>query len=211
MNQLKKYGAIGGAVALVLCWPLAVGQIGQQVVEDGVEQLNNEGIRAEVVSYDRSYLSSVAETRYQVEDLVLKEQLEVDGLPTEIVVKSEISHGLFSLTANSQITNFPDFPLTLKTVTQLNGNTEFELALGSWSYQDQEQKVSMSISPAVATGTATVLGQLTFNANIPSIQLDFENGEQLTFKRFIRQWCRQERAGLLAWRTEHGTKELSYS
>ncbi|ASI91169.1 DUF945 family protein [Vibrio mediterranei] len=181
MNQLKKYGAIGGAVALVLCWPLAVGHIGQQVVEDGVEQLNNEGVTAEIVTYDRGYLSSNVETRYQVNDPVLKEQLEVDGLPTEIVVQSEISHGLFSLTANSHIQNYPDFPLTLKTVTQLNGNTEFELSLDSWSYQgDDAQKVSMSISPSVATGTATVLGQLTFNANIPSIQLDFENGEQLT-------------------------------
>ncbi|MCF4173281.1 MULTISPECIES: DUF945 family protein [Vibrio] len=181
MNQLKKYGAIGGAVALVLCWPLAVGHIGQQVVEDGVEQLNNEGVTAEIVTYDRGYLSSNVETRYQVNDPVLKEQLEVDGLPTEIVVQSEISHGLFSLTANSHIQNYPDFPLALKTVTQLNGNTEFELSLDSWSYQgDDAQKVSMSISPSVATGTATVLGQLTFNANIPSIQLDFENGEQLT-------------------------------
>ncbi|MCY9874574.1 DUF945 family protein [Vibrio barjaei] len=181
MNQLKKYGAIGGAVALVLCWPLAVGHIGQQVVEDGVEQLNNEGITAEIVSYDRGYLSSNVETRYQVNDPVLKEQLEVDGLPTEVVVQSEISHGLFSLTANSHIQNYPDFPLALKTVTQLNGNTEFALSLDSWSYQgDDAQKVSMSISPSVVTGTATVLGQLTFNANIPSIQLDFENGEQLT-------------------------------
>jgi uncharacterized protein YdgA (DUF945 family) len=181
MNQLKKYGAIGGAVALVLCWPLAVGHIGQQVVEDGVEQLNNEGVTAEIVTYDRGYLSSNVETRYQVNDPVLKEQLEVDGLPTEVVVQSEISHGLFSLTANSHIQNYPDFPLALKTVTQLNGNTEFALSLDSWSYQgDDAQKVSMSISPSVATGTATVLGQLTFNANIPSIQLDFENGEQLT-------------------------------
>ncbi|MCG9787218.1 DUF945 family protein [Vibrio mediterranei] len=181
MNQLKKYGAIGGAVALVLCWPLAVGHIGQQVVEDGVEQLNNEGVTAEIVSYDRGYLSSNVETLYQVNDPILKEQLEVDGLPTEVVVQSEISHGLFSLTANSHIQNYPDFPLALKTVTQLNGNTEFALSLDSWSYQgDDAQKVSMSISPSVVTGTATVLGQLTFNANIPSIQLDFENGEQLT-------------------------------
>jgi uncharacterized protein YdgA (DUF945 family) len=180
MNQLKKYGAIGGAVALVLCWPLAVGHIGQKVVEDSVAQLNNEGVGAEIVSYDRSYLSSVVETRYRVKDPMLKEQLEVDGLPTELVVKSDISHGLFSLSANSVLANFPDFPLQMKTVTQLNGNTEFEMTLDSWSYQGNDQQtVSMSISPSVITGTATVLGKMTFQANIPSIQLDFENGEQL--------------------------------
>ncbi|MGR5094638.1 DUF945 family protein [Vibrio maritimus] len=184
MNQLKKYGAIGGAVALVLCWPLAVGHIGQKVIEDGVAQLNNEGVTAEIVSYDRSYLSSVVETRYQVQDPILKEQLEVDGLPTELVVKSDISHGLMSLTANSVLKNFPDFPLLLKTVTQLNGNTEFELSLDSWSYQgSDDQTVSMSISPSVATGTATVLGQVSFQLNVPSVQLDFENGEQLVINQ----------------------------
>ncbi|MGR5175038.1 DUF945 family protein [Vibrio parahaemolyticus] len=181
MNQLKKYGAIGGAVALALCWPLAVGHIGQKIVEDGVDQLNNEGVSAEVTSYNRSYLSSSVETRYQVQDPILKEQLEVDGLPTEMLVKTHINHGLMSLTADSNITNFPEFPLKLKTVTQLNGNTEFELTLDSWNYQSNaEQTVSMSISPSIATGTATVLGQLAFSANIPSIQLDFDSGEQLT-------------------------------
>lgn len=186
MNQLKKYGAIGGAVALVLCWPLAVGHIGQKVVEDGIAQLNNEGVSAEIVSYDRSYLSSVVETRYQVQDPVLREQLEVDGLPTELIVKSDISHGLLSLSAKSVLANFPDFPLQMNTVTQLNGNTDFEMTLDSWSYQGNDQQtVSMSISPSVITGTATVLGNMTFQANIPSIQLDFENGEQLRITEVV--------------------------
>lgn len=180
MNELKKMGAIGGAVALVLCWPLAVGHIGQKVIEDGIEHLNSDSVASELISYDRGYMSSHVETRYEVKDAVLKEQLEMDGLPTEFTVASEVTHGLFSLSAESIITNYPDFPLLLTTDTQLNGNTDYELSLDSWNYQGNDnQKVSFSISPAFARGTATVLGQVSLEASVPSIQLDFENGEQL--------------------------------
>ena len=180
MHQLKKMAAIGGAVALVLCWPFAVGHIGQKVIEDGIEHLDSDTVSAEVVRYDRGYLSSQVETRYRVNDPVLKEQLELDGLPTDFVVASDIQHGLFSLSAESVMVNYPDFPLLLNTVTQLNGNTDYDFTLGSWSYQGNEsQNVDFSISPASASGTVTVLGQVSIDATIPSIQLDFENGEQL--------------------------------
>ena len=34
MQTIKRIGAVGGAIALALCWPLAVGQIGQSVITD---------------------------------------------------------------------------------------------------------------------------------------------------------------------------------
>ncbi len=183
MHQIKKIGAIGGAITLVLCWPLAVGHIGERVIEDGIAQLSNEGVTAEIVSYERGYLSSKVKTRYFVADAELKEQLDIDGIPTELVVESDISHGLVSLSAHSKIVNFPTFPLTLDTVTQLNGNTDYQANLQSWSYQSEQtsqgDQVTMSLSPASLSGTATVLGQVTFEAKVPSLQLDFESGEKL--------------------------------
>ncbi|MDW3189852.1 DUF945 domain-containing protein, partial [Vibrio sp. Vb0932] len=56
MQNLKKLGAIGGAISLALCWPLAVGQIGQSIIEDGIANMNDKMIKGEVVEYQRGYL-----------------------------------------------------------------------------------------------------------------------------------------------------------
>ncbi len=62
MSRLKVYGAVGGAVALVLIWPLAVGKIGQDAITKLVDNANSSAVSAKVVSYDRGYLSSVVKT-----------------------------------------------------------------------------------------------------------------------------------------------------
>ncbi|MEF1227440.1 DUF945 family protein, partial [Vibrio fortis] len=125
MEQLRKIGAIGGAISLALCWPLAVGQIGQNAITDGIATLNSSSIQAEIVDYDRGYFSSNVKTRITIIDESLKEQLAIDGLPTEYVVNSDVSHGLIGLDALSTLEDQPDLPLTLTTSTELNGNTSF--------------------------------------------------------------------------------------
>tara|TARA_Y100001956_G_scaffold81541_1_gene99388 strand:+ start:2826 stop:4094 length:1269 start_codon:yes stop_codon:yes gene_type:complete len=180
MHQLKKYGAIGGAISLALCWPLAVGQIGQNVISDGVDQLNTSSVTAEIVSYERGYLSSEVQTRYTVNDPELIEQLAIDGLPNQFVVNSHISHGLLSLKAHSVLDNMDELPITLDTVTQLNGNTDFTLALDSWHQATEGNDGAMvSITPSRLTGHATVLGEITYDLSIPSIEVDFNSGEKL--------------------------------
>lgn len=180
MHQLKKYGAIGGAISLALCWPLAVGQIGQNVITDGVAQLNSSAVSAEIVSYDRGYLSSEVQTRYIVNDPDLVEQLAIDGLPGQFVVNSHISHGLLSLSAHSVLDNMDELPVTLETVTQLNGNTDFTLTLDSWHQAMEGNDGAMvSITPSVLKGHATVLGEITYDLSIPSIEVDFNSGEKL--------------------------------
>lgn len=185
MNQLKKIGAVGGAVALVLCWPLAVGHIGQKVIEDSVANLDNKVIDAEIVSYQRHYLSSTVQTRYTISDAVLAEQLAADDIPTELIVDSEVSHGLLSLSADSVISNLPELPLLLHTNTQLNGNTDFILSMDSWSYQSAEQdNVIISASASQASGRITVLGEFSLDSQLPSLQVDFGNGQQATLNDF---------------------------
>lgn len=180
MNQLKKYGAIGGAIALALCWPLAVGQIGQNVVTDGINQLNSGSVTAEIVKYDRGYLSSEVQTRYVVTDPEMAEMLAADGLPNQFVVNSHVSHGLLSLKAHSVLDDVDELPVTLDTVTQLNGNTDFTLTFDAWHQTtDDVDGAMVSISRSVLQGHATVLGEITYDLNVPSVEVDFNSGEKL--------------------------------
>lgn len=178
--ELKKIGAIGGAVVLALCWPLAVGQIGQAVISDGVAHLNSDSVKAEIVTYDRGYLSSTVQTRYTVLDPNLAEQLEIDGLPTEILVNSNVSHGLFNLKAVSVIDNHPELPLTLNTVTQLNGNTDYELAMDNWNQVSEgPDGAIVSVTASTLKGHVSVLGDMTYQLNVPSVEVDFNSGEKV--------------------------------
>ncbi|MFY2508352.1 DUF945 family protein [Vibrio pectenicida] len=180
MHQLKKYGAIGGAIALALCWPLAVGQIGQNVIKDGVAHLNNESVKAEVVSYDRGYLSSEVTTRYTVQDPILAKELELDGFPTEFVVNSHVTHGLLSLQAKSTLEDKERFPLALTTVTQLNGNTDYSLELANWHQSSEGDDAAMiSVTSSTLKGHLTVLGEVSYDLSIPSIEIDFNSGEKM--------------------------------
>ncbi|MET2899829.1 DUF945 family protein [Vibrio rotiferianus] len=179
MQNLKKFGAIGGAISLALCWPLAVGQIGQSIIEDGIANMNDDMVKGEIVEYDRGYLSSVVLTRYTVVDPEVKSQLERDGLPTAFDVTSDLSHGLTSLTADSKLVDADFLPLTMHSTTQLNGNTDFTLNLASWSYQNEAQGMHLSSSPAHIIGNVTVLGDLNYQVSVPSVQIDFENGEEI--------------------------------
>ncbi|CAH1555626.1 conserved hypothetical protein [Vibrio jasicida] len=179
MENLKKIGAIGGAISLALCWPLAVGQIGQTIIEDGIANMNDDMVKGEIVEYDRGYLSSVVLTRYTVVDPDIKTQLERDGLPTTFDVTSDLSHGLTSPTADSKLVDADFLPLTMHSKTQLNGNTAFTLDLDSWNYQNDAQGMSLSTSPLQITGDVTVLGDLNYQVSVPSVQVDFENGEEI--------------------------------
>ena len=178
--DLKKLGAIGGAISLALCWPLAVGQIGQTVIQDGVAHLSNDSLQAEIVEYDRGYLSSTVKTRYTIVDPVLAEQLAIDGLPSEVIVNSSVSHGLFSLSAESVMENAPDLPLTLSTVTQLNGNTDYVLSLANWNQVTEgPDGAIVSVTPSTLKGHVSVLGDVTYDLDISSVEIDFNSGEKM--------------------------------
>ncbi|MBE4581593.1 DUF945 family protein [Vibrio navarrensis] len=179
MNTLKKWAALGGALSLAACWPLAVGQIGQSVIEDGIAKLDSQSLKAEIISYERGYLSSVVTTRYTIIDPVIAQQLEADGLPVEFEMRSDLRHGLLSLDAQSSLLGDDTLPLTISSTTQLNGNTDFSIALDSWNLQSEAEGVSVSTAPMSIRGKATVLGDLSFELDVPSIQVGFKSGEAL--------------------------------
>lgn len=180
MKTIKRIGAVGGAISLALCWPLAVGQIGQNVITDGVNHIDNDKVKAEVVSYDRGYLTSTVQTRYSIVDPAIKLQMEAEGMPTEVVMHSEVHHGLLSLTAVSTFPDYPDFPMVINSTTRLNGNTEYTAQTETWHYANNgENPFTLSVTPMVFKGTATTLGELTYSASIPSIDMDFPTGEKV--------------------------------
>ncbi|PWI34014.1 DUF945 domain-containing protein [Vibrio albus] len=181
MQQLKRIGAIGGTVALIACWPLAVGQIGQTLLSDGIAELQkqNNGYSAELVSYERGYLSSVAVTRYSVTDPETKHKLLSDGLPSEMTLKHTINHGVMNLTAETVPVGVPELPAVLHTTTQLNGNTTFELDMDTINRSYDDGSV-VAITQPELSGKASVLGEVSFTLDIPLVQLKFANGDTLT-------------------------------
>ncbi|MBY7962586.1 DUF945 family protein [Vibrio fluvialis] len=186
MKTIKRIGAVGGAISLALCWPLAVGQIGQNVITDGVNHIDNDKVKAEVVSYDRGYLTSTVQTRYSIVDPAIKLQMEAEGMPTEVVMHSEVHHGLLSLTAVSTFPDYPDFPMVINSTTRLNGNTEYTAQTETWHYANNgENPFTLSVTPMVFKGTATTLGELTYSASIPSIDMDFPTGEKVQMSNLV--------------------------
>ncbi|NAX44868.1 MULTISPECIES: DUF945 family protein [unclassified Vibrio] len=187
MKQLKIIGAVGGAIVLAACWPLAVGQIGEKVITNGIANISSGSIEADIVSYKRGYLSSTVQTRYQIADKTLKQQFVADGLPTQVLVNSEVKHGLLSLTATSVIADQENLPLTMTSITQLNGNTQYTVALDSWHYQSEDGEMTFSTTPATLKGDISVLGEITYQLNVPSVELDFTSGEKMMLSQLTGQ------------------------
>ncbi len=179
MEQLKKYAAIGGGVSLLLCWPLAVGQIGQTIVKDAVASADYPSVAVEIVDYDRGYLSSTVTTRYTITDPILVEQFELDGLQTSYDLVTDLSHGLISISSHSKLVDVENFPLTIDTDTQLNGNTDFVVSLDNWQYMaEAPEAVKVVTSPIKLTGSVTTLGHIDYQFSLPSLEVEFETAEK---------------------------------
>ncbi|GAM75364.1 hypothetical protein JCM19241_3276 [Vibrio ishigakensis] len=180
MRQLKSIAAVGGAVALIGIWPLAVGQIGQTVLTDAIQNVNNTDFNVELVEYDRGYLGSTATTRITVVDPQAKAQLDAYGLPDSFELKHQISHGMFSLGGETHVDGYPE--LKLITTTQLNGNTEFnsDMPAQEFTFQDDEVE-SISIGESSLKGSISVLGKLDYDFSMARLELDYANGTVMSF------------------------------
>ncbi|MGF1686120.1 YdgA family protein [Photobacterium japonica] len=141
--MLKKIGAVGGAVALVLCWPFATGQIGERIYLDTIGQYANPYLTVSNDSYDRGYLSAdaVSQVAFKGE---LKTVFEDEGLPTVWRIHHHVTHGVFGVSTTSELMvdaalkptieklwgqGVP--PFTLETDTALTRTTDFTLKVNS--------------------------------------------------------------------------------
>ncbi|MDP2571317.1 DUF945 family protein [Vibrio penaeicida] len=195
MHSLKKMGAIGGAILLVACWPLAVGQIAQKVIEDGVQNLNSSSVKAEIAEYDRGYFSATAITRYTITDPQLVKSLEADGLPASIEVVHDISHGLVGIDAHSYVKDSLLIQFELATQTKLNGDTHFELVGRKFNFTDSKG-AELIVGQYAAQGVASVAGALEATVTVPKASVNFSNGDNLVLNSFIGEGAGQREGDL---------------
>ncbi|QUJ66526.1 DUF945 family protein [Photobacterium sp. GJ3] len=188
--MLGKVGAVAGAVVVALCWPLAVGQIGERIFQDTVGEYDSPYVSVTTESYDRGYLQSRAVSKIAVKSS-WKDLFEEQGWPTEWQVAHEIHHGLFGMTADSTLvldqTVTPQVhawwgsdvvPLTLKTSTSLTRKTDLALTLNPFVYDDQEGN-RFTTQPLTFTGHVTADGHSTFGYALKDAQLQTVANESM--------------------------------
>ncbi|MBD1556568.1 YdgA family protein [Vibrio sp. S9_S30] len=210
MHSLKKMGAIGGAILLAACWPLAVGQIAQKIIEDGVRNLNSRSVKAEIAEYDRGYFSTTAITRYTIIDPQLAKNLEADGLPTSIDVVHDISHGLLEIDARSYVKDSLLVQFELATQTKLNGDTYFELVGQKFNFTDAKG-AELIVGQYTAQGVASVTGEVEATVTVPEAAVNFVNGDQFVLDSFIGQGTGRREDGLWVGQQDLSIKGLQLS
>ncbi|RQW63355.1 DUF945 family protein [Vibrio viridaestus] len=181
MNKLKKGFAAAGAVCLIACWPLVIGQIGQRVAEDNLSHVHNSSIDITLLKYDRGYFSSDAQFKVTITNPTIKSSLETEKLPTDYIFNSHLSHGLWSISGVTEPENKTALPLKIVSDTQLNGNTELVSTLDSIVYKGTQSPWDVTISPSTVKTTITVLGEVNYDVDVPSLQLISKNGENINF------------------------------
>ncbi len=180
MNNVKKFAAIGGFVALAACWPLAVGQFAQNTIQNGVAELNQDGVQVELVHYERGYLSSTAQTKITVIDPLLKQQLQMDGLPTEFVLDHDISHGLISISTDTKPVDYQTLPIDIHSVTYFNGSTALDLTSQKMAFTfANDLNSKLEFSPAKLNAHITRSGEVEFNYQFDGFNGHFSSGESI--------------------------------
>lgn len=222
MNKIKTLSATAGAIALALCWPLAVGQMGQTALTQGIAQFNqqNQPIKAKIAHYDRGYLSSDVTTHFTVTDEPLSQRLQANGLPTEFDVRSHLTHGVFSLTAHSELKSVLDLPLTLDTVTRPTGDTQFSVQLGQWHFVSQANPaLKARTKEAQITGNWSAKeGLVQYALDVPYLFAALGENEQLTLEklqgageRLNGSWLSDSQLELASFNLNHASQNLVLS
>ncbi|MFV0574312.1 MAG: DUF945 family protein [Vibrio sp.] len=179
MNSIKKFAAIGGVVAIAACWPLAIGQFAQNTIQTEIGKLSKDEVNLELVKYDRGYLNSTAQTKVTVVEPVLKQQMELEGLPTSFTFNHTIHHGLFSLSTDSKPEDYQTLPMDVHSVTYLNGSSAIDINTQKMTLQLKQSKSSFELSPLTLHVDAKKDGYAEFNYKLDSMNGHFGSGESL--------------------------------
>ncbi|MCE0492747.1 DUF945 family protein [Vibrio salinus] len=170
MDKLKKFFAVGGALCLIACWPLVVGQIGQRVAENALSEVHNRSYEIKLVKYDRGYLSSDAQVKVSITNPQLKAVLKEGHIPTDYLFNSHFTHGFFSING---VTSSVDqtLPISVVSETHLNGSTELFAKVGGIDYQDSHSSWGYHLPQSTVEADITANGQVSYQIHIP----DFRN------------------------------------
>ncbi len=196
MTNLKKYAAIGGAIVLVGIWPLAVGQIAQRVFDDGFEHIQSPQVTLELLDYQRGYLSAQAHSQLTITDPLLKQQFANNGWPTQIRLEHQISHGLISISTESKIENMDALPLTIHSLTQLNGDSKIQIGSGAFNFKlDGHSQDELKLSAGQIEANVSMQGKVAFNYQLADLEANFASGEALLVKQISGAGEGQKRDG----------------
>ncbi|MGR5079421.1 DUF945 family protein [Photobacterium swingsii] len=192
---LKKIGAIGGAIAVVVCWPIAVGQVGERIYLDTVGKYENPYVKISNESYDRGYLGSEAVSRIEVKD-EFKPLFEEEGLPSVWHVSHKIKHGFLGMTSESQFELDEGLqkvaaqawgdgvaPITFQTETSLTRRTEFKVVVNPVAYKD-EFGSSVSSEPFILDGVVDAKGAGEFHYHLSQFSVTTTANETMALSNF---------------------------
>lgn len=190
---MKKIGAVGGAVAVALCWPFATGQIGERIYLDTLGQYNNPYLTVTNESYQRGYLSSEVVSRLELKD-ELKFIFEDEGLPTTWYIKHHVSHGLIGVSSNSEVVVDDNVkpivtklwgtdvaPVSFTTYTALTRKTDFTFRINPVKAADLNG-THVDFTAFDMEGTVDSDGASEFHYQLPSVTLTTVAREEMELK-----------------------------
>ncbi|GAL04938.1 hypothetical protein JCM19237_4304 [Photobacterium aphoticum] len=191
--MLKKIGAVGGAVAIALCWPMATGQLGERIYLDTIGQYANPYLSVKNDSYDRGYLSADAVSQVSLKG-ELKTAFEEEGLPTVWRIHHHVTHGMFGISTTSELVMDDSLkasveqlwgkgvaPFTLTTDTALTRATDFTFRVNPLK-ADDGQGTQADFSAFTLSGSVNADGAGDFQYQWPSADLTTVANEQLRLK-----------------------------
>ncbi|WP_299013924.1 DUF945 family protein [uncultured Photobacterium sp.] len=180
--MLKQIGAVGGAVAIALCWPFATGQIGEQIYLDTVGKYENPYLTISSESYDRGYLNSDAVSRIEIKD-EWKPVFDNEGLPTVWQVRHKVKHGFMGVTSSSELVLDDELkpvadrlwgegvaPVSFTSSTALSGKTDFNITMNPLKYKNEEG-AQADIKAFVLEGTVDAKGAGEFSYHLPQASI----------------------------------------
>ncbi|KHT64704.1 hypothetical protein RJ45_04975 [Photobacterium gaetbulicola] len=191
--MLGKVGAVGGAVAVALCWPFATGQIGERIYLDTFGQYENPYLAVSNDTYQRGYLKSEAVSKVELKD-ELKFLFEDEGLPTVWFVKHHVSHGFMGVSSTSELMVDDALkpmtealwgegisPITFTTNTALTRKTNFTFQINPIS-EKEVNGTSVALASFVMQGTVNAKGAGEFHYQLPSANLTTVAREEMVLK-----------------------------
>ncbi|MGF1763023.1 DUF945 family protein [Aliivibrio kagoshimensis] len=195
MKELKKYAAIGGAIAIAACWPFATGQIGQSIMTDTIAHYDNPVVSIELLDYDRGYLSSTAVSKVTITDPVIAEQFRADGLPESLTFNHQIHHGLISIDSVSHLDVPPeleeflaDMDIKFESSSQLSGSTHIQFTSKAKSIQMPAELESgierIDVSRFTLDADIDRDGLNGFSYHLPALDFVSDLGEKINLSGF---------------------------
>lgn len=182
MPSLKTLGAIGGAVAIAACWPLAVGQLAQNQIEKQIANLDPSAVKVELLSYDRGYLSSQAQTQVTVIDPNLKQMLTGSKIPTAFKINHAISHGIWSVSSHSDL-DAAKIPAQLDTTTYLTGSSDLHFRLDNFE-QTFEDNSKVNFKPLTVDLNLKSKGNIDLSYQSEGLDILLSDQESLKASAF---------------------------